>query len=95
MAKKSLIIQNRNGDELYPVTVSSLVYDNSTGNTVEEDIQDLKLSTQSKESSSNKTTSISSSSTDQQYPSAKCVYDLISGISNYIFIKGNDSYNDY
>lgn len=34
-----------------------------------------------KEDLSNKVTSISSSSTDDEYPSAKCVYDAISGIS--------------
>lgn len=33
-----------------------------------------------KENTSNKVTSISSSSTDSQYPSAKCVYDLIGDI---------------
>ena len=33
-----------------------------------------------KEDASNKVTSISSSSTDTQYPSAKCVYDLIGGV---------------
>ena len=33
-----------------------------------------------KEDVSNKVTSISSSSTDAQYPSAKCVYDLIGGV---------------
>ena len=33
-----------------------------------------------KDDVSNKVTSISSSSTDTQYPSAKCVYDLIGGV---------------
>ena len=33
-----------------------------------------------KENTSNKVTSLSSSSTDTQYPSAKCVYDLIGDI---------------
>lgn len=37
-----------------------------------------------KENSSNKVTSISASSTDTQYPSAKCVYDLIGDINDYI-----------
>ena len=32
-----------------------------------------------KESTSNKVTSISASSTDTQYPSAKCVYDALQG----------------
>lgn len=38
----------------------------------------------SKESISNKTTTISSSSTDTQYPSAKCVYDEIGGLEDMI-----------
>ena len=33
-----------------------------------------------KEATSNKVTSLSSSSTDTQYPSAKCVYDLIGDV---------------
>ena len=37
------------------------------------------LETKGKEDSSNKVTSISSSSTDTQYPSAKCVYDELDG----------------
>ena len=37
-----------------------------------------------KESTSNKVTAISSSSTDVQYPSAKCVYDEIDGIEDMI-----------
>ena len=35
------------------------------------------LASKNKEDTSNKVTSISSSSTDTQYPSAKCVYDYI------------------
>ena len=34
-----------------------------------------------KEDKSNKVTSLSSSSTDTQYPSAKCVYDLVGDIN--------------
>jgi len=37
-----------------------------------------------KEDKSNKVTSISSSSTDTQYPSAKCVYDLIGNINTIL-----------
>lgn len=37
-----------------------------------------------KESTSNKVTSISSLSTDTQYPSAKCVYDLIGDIESIL-----------
>lgn len=39
-----------------------------------------KLEANTKENSSNKVTSINSSSTNTQYPSAKCVYDWMSGI---------------
>ena len=35
-----------------------------------------------KENTSNKVTSISSSSTDTQYPSAKCVYDLVGNVES-------------
>ena len=37
-----------------------------------------------KEDTSNKVTSISSSSTDTQYPSAKCVYDLVGNIESIL-----------
>ena len=36
------------------------------------------------ESSSNKVTSLSSSSTDTEYPSAKCVYDLVGDIETLL-----------
>lgn len=38
------------------------------------------LASQVKEDSSNKVTSLSSSSTNTQYPSAKCVYDYIENL---------------
>ena len=46
-----------------------------------------------KENTSNKVTSISSSSTDTEYPSAKCVYDAISSMSgsSTVTIIGNES----
>ena len=46
-----------------------------------------------KENTSNKVTSISSSSTDTQYPSAKCVYNAISAASgsSTVTIIGNES----
>lgn len=37
-----------------------------------------------KEVASNKVTTINSSSTDTQYPSAKCVYDLVGNIGSVI-----------
>lgn len=42
--------------------------------------------TSSKEDKSNKVTSLSSSSTDTQYPSAKCVYDAIANANSNIVI---------
>ena len=38
----------------------------------------------SAEKSSNKVTSVSSSSTDTQYPSAKCVYDLVGDVETLL-----------
>ena len=43
-----------------------------------------KTNWNAKENSSNKVTSISSSSTDTQYPSAKCVYDLVGNIESIL-----------
>ena len=37
-----------------------------------------------KENTSNKVTSLSSSSTDTQYPSAKCVYDLVGDVETLL-----------
>ena len=37
-----------------------------------------------KENSSNKVVSLSSSSTDTQYPSAKCVYDIVGDIESVL-----------
>lgn len=51
----------------------------------------------SKESTSNKVTSISASSTDNQYPSAKCVYEAIqnNSLGDYVFVEGEDIYADF
>ena len=43
-----------------------------------------KVNISGKEDKSNKVTSISSSSTDTQYPSAKCVYDLVGDIETLL-----------
>lgn len=42
------------------------------------------LAGQGKEDEDNKVTSLSSSSTDTEYPSAKCVYDEIDAINDLI-----------
>lgn len=50
-----------------------------------------------KENISNKVTSLSSSSTDTQYPSAKCVYEAIqnNSLGDYVFVEGEDIYADF
>jgi hypothetical protein len=47
---------------------------------------DIKDTTarQSMQTTANKVTSLSSSSTDTQYPSAKCVYDLVGNIESLL-----------
>ena len=53
-------------------------------------IKDVRISSSDitswngKEDASNKVTSLSSSSTDTQYPSAKCVYDIIGDVETLI-----------
>ena len=47
-----------------------------------------------KENVSNKVTSLSSQSTDTQYPSAKCVYDLIGDIESVLDAIINGSNNN-
>ena len=59
------------------VTVDSSWVSNST-NPVESQL--IKSALDNKEQTSNKVTSISSSSTDTQYPSAKCVYDEVDSL---------------
>ena len=54
---------------------------------VNEDVPTKKYiddSTSGKEVTSNKVTSISSSSTDTQYPSAKCVYTIVGNIESIL-----------
>ena len=45
---------------------------------------DLQTALNGKEISTNKVTSLSSSSTDTQYPSAKCVYDLVGDVETLL-----------
>lgn len=48
------------------------------------DPDQLYLTEDSSESTTNKVTSLSSSSTDTQYPSAKCVYDIVGDIESLL-----------
>lgn len=59
-----------------------------TNITLEQEGNDLVVNsttdTTGLESATNKVTSISSSSTDTQYPSAKCVYDLVGNVETLL-----------
>lgn len=48
------------------------------------EVEDVIAGLPAKEDKSNKVTSISSASTDTEYPSAKCVYDLIGDINTIL-----------
>lgn len=65
-----------NGTQFYPITHVEAVVDGN-GNTL-----DTLLG--GKQTTSNLVTSLSSSSTDAQYPSAKCVYDLLGDVESLI-----------
>lgn len=58
-------------------------------------IQSTYIGLDSKENTSNKVTSISSSSTNTQYPTAKAVYDLDVGIQNDFHVIDNNTETDY
>lgn len=69
-------------------TVNSV---NSKVGTVSLDYQDVNAAASNhthndKENISNKVTSISISSTDTQYPSAKCVYDIVGNIESILTV---------
>ena len=76
-----------------------LQFKNGTAKVVTANTGEVDLSTlmQAYESANNKVTSIDSSSTDTQYPSAKCVYEAIQNNSSgdYVFIEGTDIYADF
>lgn len=57
--------------------ITSLISTHNTDNTAHSDI---RTTVNNKENISNKVTSLSSSSTDNQYPSAKCVFDSFEDI---------------
>lgn len=61
--------------------ISKITFGNNTWN-----IKDAtaRSDLSGKESTSNKTTTLSSTSTDTQYPSAKCVYDIIGDVESLL-----------
>ena len=71
------------------VTVQTLSIDstptqNSSNLVTSGGVYNAILSVSGKEDTANKVTSLSSSSTDTQYPSAKCVYDIVGDIETLI-----------
>lgn len=60
--------------------------DSALSPTSENPVQNKVIYTalEAKENATNKVTSISSSSTDTQYPSAKCVYDIVGDIETIL-----------
>lgn len=69
-------VEDKNGIQFFPITHVQAVVDEN-GDTIETWLT-------GKESTSNKVTSLSSSSTNTQYPSAKCVYDLLGDVESLI-----------
>lgn len=55
-------------------------------NEVDADVSALNTELSNKQSTSNLVTSLSSSSTDVQYPSAKCVYDLVGDVETLLAV---------
>ena len=71
---ESMIINGTYDDQ-----TKKLILTLQSGNTIEISLADIISGL---ENASNKVTTLSSSSTDTQYPSAKCVYDLIGDIES-------------
>ena len=69
-------------------TVSNMILNDMTeaqfSNLQSVDPDQLYLTEDESESTTNKVTSLSSSSTDTQYPSAKCVYDLVGNVESLL-----------
>ena len=69
-------------------TISNMILNDMTeaqfSNLQSVDPDQLYLTEDTSESTTNKVTSLSSSSTDDQYPSAKCVYDLVGNVESLL-----------
>lgn len=75
------VIDNQGGGGGGSITVDDAISSTST-NPVQNKVIYTALS--GKQATSNLVTSLSSSSTDAQYPSAKCVYDIVGDIETLI-----------
>ena len=72
-----------NSDKSYTTTFIKLVTNNELANHANSDAHIIpaeRIKWNAKENASNKVTILSASSTDTQYPSAKCVYDMIGNV---------------
>ena len=71
--------------EIYPRQVNYSDYTNKGGNyVIAKGTLEAVITGKNLETANNKVTSISSSSTDTQYPSAKCVYDLVGNLETIL-----------
>lgn len=73
---ESMVVNGR-----YDSSTKKVVLTLQNGNTIEFSVADLISGL---ESTSNKVTSISASSTNTQYPTAKCVYNLVGNIESLL-----------
>lgn len=68
--------------------ISNMILNDMTetqfGNLQSVDPNQLYLTEDVSETTTNKVTSLSSASTDTQYPSAKCVYDLVGDVESLL-----------
>ncbi len=78
-----LVASKNNWKELSPTITSATVNQNGTITITLTDGSTITSTGATLENAANKVTSINSSSTNTQYPSAKAVYDAIQGVSNY------------
>lgn len=77
-------LQSLEGEEVIPISTGANEPEVVDVDTLKEYINADIEDTSGKENTSNKVTSLSASSTDTQYPSAKCVWDLVGDIETIL-----------
>lgn len=91
-------IYEMQGNSIYTVNIGEPIEVNFNRNIYNQLKFLVNRWTKGKENTSNKVTSISSSSTDTQYPSAKCVFDKLNGYltsnEEVIFVNGTNQSTD-
>ena len=83
MNEEVIEILNENDPEI-EIMRNEVVYADIPEEVIQQMQQDIADLQSGKEDKSNKVTSLSSSSTDTQYPSAKCVYDIVGNIESVL-----------